>query len=120
MISGIGTWRSGVPYTAGIQFTGAGGESANSLNGLNQQSGNIPVFVDGDGNVIDLLQANNFSRAQLVSFLSGAKLQDRNSERQPSVWDVDLRLSKMFGLGRGMNLELIGEVFNALNRRTVS
>ncbi|MEO8217103.1 MAG: carboxypeptidase regulatory-like domain-containing protein [Acidobacteriota bacterium] len=116
LVSGIGSWRSGVPYTAGIQFTGSG-TSANGLNGLSQQSGNIPVFVDSSGNVIDLLAANNFSRAQLVDFLSGARLLQRNTERQPSVWDVDLRLSKLFGLGRGMNLELIGEVFNVLNTK---
>ncbi|HEY3057023.1 MAG TPA: carboxypeptidase regulatory-like domain-containing protein [Thermoanaerobaculia bacterium] len=115
-ISGIGTWRSGVPYTAGIAFTGSG-TAANSLNGLSQQSGNIPVFVDGNGNIIDLLQGTNMSRAQFAQFLSGARLIGRNTERQPDVWNADLRLSKAFGLSRGMQLELIGEVFNVFNTK---
>ncbi|MGZ8832050.1 MAG: TonB-dependent receptor [Thermoanaerobaculia bacterium] len=117
VISSIGTWRSGVPYSAGMSFTGTG-TSANSLNGLSQQSGNIPVFVDSNGNIIDLpTVANNVSRAQLAEILSGARLIGRNTERQPNVWNVDARVAKVFGLTRGMQLELIGEVFNVLNTK---
>ncbi|MGZ8852879.1 MAG: outer membrane beta-barrel protein, partial [Thermoanaerobaculia bacterium] len=117
VISSIGTWRSGVPYSAGMTFTGTG-TSANSLNGLSQQSGNIPVFVDSNGNIIDLpTVANNVSRAQLAEILSGARLIGRNTERQPNVWNVDARVAKVFGLTRGMQLELIGEVFNVLNTK---
>ncbi len=117
-VSGIGTWRSGVPYSAGIAFSGTG-TAANSLNGLSQQTGNIPVFVDRDGAIIDLLQATNFSRAQLAQFLAdrGATLLGRNTERQPNVWSIDARLSKVFGLGRGMELELLGEMFNITNNK---
>jgi hypothetical protein len=40
---------------------------------------------------------------------------DRNAERQPSVTNVDLRLSWTADLGWGLGLELMGEVFNVTN-----
>jgi hypothetical protein len=40
---------------------------------------------------------------------------DRNAERQPSVTNIDLRLSWTADLGRGLDLELMGEVFNVTN-----
>ena len=58
------------------------------------------------------------TKAQFASFLAGqnAKLISRNSFRQPSVWDADFRLTKLFNITHGMQLQLIGEVFNVLNR----
>jgi hypothetical protein len=109
-VSGIGTWRSGTPYTRGIAFTGA-----MNLNGLTQTTGNIPVFVDSSGSIIDLTQATGMTRPQLAQFLQGAHILERNSERQPSVWNVDLRLAKTFNVIRGAQLEVLGEVFNLLN-----
>jgi len=40
---------------------------------------------------------------------------DRNTERQPDVKNIDLRLSWTARLGKGLNLELMGEVFNLTN-----
>jgi outer membrane receptor protein involved in Fe transport len=40
---------------------------------------------------------------------------DRNTERQPSFTTFDLRLSWTANLGKSMQLELIGEVFNLFN-----
>jgi outer membrane receptor protein involved in Fe transport len=43
------------------------------------------------------------------------ELFDRNTERQPDFTTFDLRLSWTANLGRNMQLELIGEVFNLFN-----
>ena len=122
-VAGIGSWRTGTPYTAGMSFTGSG-TTANSLNGLSQMSGNIPVFVNSNGDVIDLSAYNTattaLSRAQLATLLQGATILGRNTERNPNVWNLDFRLSKVFGLPRGLELELLGEVFNAFNRQNRS
>lgn len=110
LVSGILTWRTGTPYTAGID-TGF-----NGLNGLDAQGVETPVFHDSNGNVIDLTLANGMTPQQLSAFLAGqgARLEERNERDQPDFRNVDLRLSKTFGFGR-FELELIGEVFNVLN-----
>ena len=120
MVSGIANWRTGVPYNGGIAFTGVGiPGSPNSLNGLSQMTGNIPVFVNSSGQIIDLTGANNFTRQQFADFLSsqGGHIIGRNAYRQPNWYDLDLRLAKSFNLVRGMQLQLIGEVFNVTNRK---
>jgi hypothetical protein len=118
-LSSTAFWHSGFPYTGAISFT-CSGCPANSLTGQAQttQAANFtPVFVDGRGNIIDLTQANGMTLAQFSAFLSGqnARLISRNSFRQPSVWDADLRLSKTFNLPYGLSLELLAEVFNLFN-----
>ena len=45
-----------------------------------------------------------------------ARLISRNTYRQPSVWNADLRLSKSFNLSHGMELEVLGECFNVFNK----
>ena len=114
-VSGIFNWRSGAPYTQNI-FCNCGGLS---LNGLPNVSGNIPVFLDQNNEIIDLTAASGMTRPQFANFLSayGAHIDDRNGARQPNVMNFDARLSKRFGLPRGMEIELIGEVFNLFNRR---
>jgi hypothetical protein len=119
-ISGIASWRSGLPYTGGIAFTGVGIPGApNSLNGQSQMTGNIPVFVDSSGQIIDLLQATNSSRAQLADFLAsrGARIIGRNTFRQPDSHVVDMRVTKSFALPRGVQAEVLAEVFNLFNTR---
>lgn len=122
MLSGIGTWRTGTPYTAGIAFTGSG-TSANSINGLSQMSGLIPAWIDQNGNYVDLSaygSSNPISRANLAALLSGARLGGRNTERNPSFWNVDMRLAKYFDLPRGTQLQLLFEAFNVFNTRNLS
>lgn len=43
----------------------------------------------------------------------------RNSFRLPSLWNMDLRVSKRFRLTEDMNLELLAEGFNIFNRTQV-
>jgi len=119
-VSGVGFWHSGFPYTGAISFT-CSGCTANSLTGQAQtsQAANFsPVFVDGNGSIIDITQANGMTLPQFSAFLAGqnASLIQRNSFRQPSVWDVDFRLSKTFDLPYGITLQLLAEVFNVFNK----
>jgi len=120
LVAGIFNWRSGAPYTRNI-FCNCGGQG---VNGLINQSGNIPVWLDSNGDVIDLTQFLNGvpkSRADFAQFLGarGAHLDARNGYRQPAVKNIDARLSKRFNLIRGTQLELIGEVFNLLNTKNL-
>lgn len=117
-ISGLGFWHTGFPYTGGATFS-CSGCTATSLSGQAQTTGNIPLFVNGNGDIIDLTQASGMTKAQFASFLSGqnARLVGRNTFRQPDVWNADLRLAKFFNLSRGMQLELLGEVFNVFNNK---
>jgi len=122
MASGIFTWRSGLPWTAGIAYTGVGVPgSPNSLNGLSQQTGNIPVYVNSNGSIIDLTQASGMTMQQFSDFLAGqgAHIIGRNSFRQPDVWNLDFRLAKTFNLTHGTQIELLGEVFNALGHHSL-
>ena len=119
-VSAVGFWHSGFPYTAAISFT-CSGCTANSLTGQPQTTSAAnftPVFVDGNGDVIDITQASGMTLPQFSAFLAekDGRLIARNSMRQPNVYDLDLRLSKTFNLGQGMNLQLLAEVFNVFNR----
>jgi hypothetical protein len=123
--------RSGTPYNPGIAFatTGTVAGSPQSLNGLSQQTGNIPVFVDGSGSVINLVALNTLfntggipgpTRSELAAYLTSqnARIIGRNAYRQPASYSLDFRATKTFdvkGGGRNMQLQLIVEGFNLLN-----
>ncbi len=121
-VAAVAFWHSGFPYTATISFGGCTPSCpANSLTGQAQTSvaaNFTPVFVNSAGKIIDITQANGFTRQQFASFLSlqGGHLIERNTFRQKGVYDGDVRLTKRFKLVRGTQLELIGEVFNILNK----
>jgi len=121
MISGVAFWQTGFPYTSAISFT-CSGCTANSLTGQPQtsQAANFtPVFINAGGSVIDLTAANGMTIQQFSDFLAaqGGHMIGRNTNRQPDVWNADLRLSKMFNLPYGMQIEVLGEVFNVFNNR---
>jgi Carboxypeptidase regulatory-like domain len=118
--SAVAFWHSGFPYTAAISFT-CSGCVANSLTGQAQTSvaaNFTPVFVNGSGQIIDITQGTGMTKAQFATFLSGqnARLINRNTFRQPSVYDGDIRLTKIFNISHGMQIQLIGEMFNVLNK----
>ena len=111
LVSGIYRWNSGFPYTAVIDAGSFG------MNDLFQVAVDQPVFVDSSGNVIDMTAANGMSTAELAAFLAerGAVIEERNSREQPNFSSLDLRISKRFDVWQDIGIELIAEVFNALN-----
>jgi hypothetical protein len=119
-VSAVAFWHSGFPYTGAISFT-CSGCSANSVTGQAQtsQAANFtPVWVDGNGKIIDITQASGMTLPQFSAFLAAqnGRLIQRNSYRQPSVWSTDLRLSKSFNVFKGIRVQLLGEVFNLFNK----
>jgi outer membrane receptor protein involved in Fe transport len=115
MVSGIFNWRTGQPYTRNV-FAGSS-STVNPLVGIRRIGINVPVWVDGNGDVIDITAANNSTPAEFAAFLAArdAQLLGRNTENQPDFMNLDMRLSKRFGLPYGMGIELIGEIFNVFN-----
>ncbi len=111
-VAGIGTWRTGTPYTRSISSPGG-----NPINGLNGFGIEVPVFVDGSGKVIDLTQASGLSRSGFSQFLAArnATVGDRNNENQADSMNLDLKISKRFSIFRDLGLELGAEVFNVTN-----
>lgn len=113
LLSAIFNWRSGTPYTAGIDVLGTAG-----LNGLDFQGVETPVFRDQSGQVIDLTLASGLTPLELSRFLAerGATIDQRNRHNQPAFRNLDLRITKAIAW-HGSRIELIGEIFNALNER---
>jgi len=98
MISGIGQFRGGLPYTmrtAGSlarEFDTANGEAIVAVGpGMNGSGGDNRVYGVG-----------------------------RNTYRYPATWKADLRLGKRFDLGRMRQLELLVESFNLFNHQNVT
>ena len=106
MISGVGQFRSGLPYTmrtdgslaAGFGSTGATIEAL--ATGMNGSGGDNRVYGVGDD-----------QRAYNIG---------RNTFRYPSTWKADLRLAKHFNLGAMRQLELLAESFNLFNHQNVT
>lgn len=67
-------------------------------------TGTMPGSVAGGGGING---SGGASRLPLI---------ERNAFKMPSVWNVDLRLSRRFIIKEGMNLEVLGEAFNIFNR----
>jgi hypothetical protein len=97
MISGIGQFHSGLPYTmrtAGslAEEFNAGGSAIVGLGpGMNGSGGDNRVYGVG-----------------------------RNTYRYPAVWKADMRLGKSFNLGAMRKLELLAESFNLFNHQNVT
>jgi len=118
-VSAIFQARTGLPYNGGIAFTGTG-TTATSLSGMSQTSGNIPVFVDSKGSIIDLVALGSLSRQAFSDALKavGGHMIGRNAFRQPGWHNLDMRVTKNFDFAHGANkyqVQLIGEAFNLLN-----
>jgi hypothetical protein len=111
-VSGILNWNSGAPYTAGIEMDGF-----EMLNGIDRAGIDVPVFIDSNGAIVDMTLATGMNAEELSAFLSGARLQERNSYDQPSFLNIDLRIAKRFNIVDRYTLEIIGEVFNLTNEK---
>jgi hypothetical protein len=107
MLSGIGQFRSGMPYT--MRTSGSLPKEFNQFNGdlivglgpgMNGSAGDNRVY--GLGN--DKIEYNI----------------GRNTYRYPSTWKADTRLSRQFDLGHLRELQLIAESFNLFNHQNVT
>jgi hypothetical protein len=82
---------------SGPRYTGTVAGNANTLFGSNQAGG--------------LNGSNGSTRFALVP---------RNFFKQPKIVNTDLRISRRFGFGEDMAIEVLGEAFNLFNRTQVS
>jgi hypothetical protein len=107
MLSGIGQFRSGMPYT--MRTSGSLPKEFNQFNGdviaalgpgMNGSAGDNRVYGLGNDKV-----AYNIGR---------------NTFRYPSTWKADIRLGKQFDLGHLRELQLLAESFNLFNHQNVT
>jgi len=97
MLSGIGQFRGGLPYTMRTSgslaesFTATGTAIVGLGPGMNGSGGDNRVYGVG-----------------------------RNTYRYPVTWKADLRLGKSFDLGTMRKLELLVESFNLFNHQNVT
>jgi hypothetical protein len=97
MLSGIGTFHSGLPYsmrTGGSlakEFDATGAAIVALSTGMNGYGGDNRVYGVG-----------------------------RNTYRYPATWKADLRMGKKVSLGRMRQLELLAESFNLFNHQNVT
>jgi hypothetical protein len=96
MLSGIGQYHSGLPYTMRTSGT------------LAQQ------YVDGE--LVEALGPgmNGYGGANRVYDVG------RNTYRYPATWKADVRLGKRFSLGGQRELELLAQTFNLFNHQNVT
>jgi hypothetical protein len=109
MLSGVGQFRGGLPYTmstsgslaAEFLPTTNGTERIVALGpGMNGSGGDNRVYGKGsDGRFYNI---------------------GRNTYRYPATWKADLRLAKRFDLGSMRQLELLAESFNLFNHQNVT
>jgi hypothetical protein len=107
MVSGIGQFRSGLPYTMRTsgslaeEFDQATGAAIVGLGpGMNGSGGDNRIYgIGSDGRSYNI---------------------GRNTFRYPRTWKADLRLAKRFDLGHMRDLELLAESFNLFNHQNVT
>jgi hypothetical protein len=97
MVSGIGQFRSGLPYTM-------------------RTSGSLPEeFTTTGATIVGLGPGMNGSGGDNRVYGVG-----RNTFRYPNAWKADMRLGKKFDLGDTRQLELLVESFNLFNHQNVT
>ncbi len=97
MISGVGQFRTGLPYTM-------------------RTSGSLAKEFDFAGNaIVGVGPGMNGSGGDNRVYGVG-----RNTFRYPAVWKADLRLARCFNLGHMRELELLAESFNLFNHQNVT
>ena len=106
MISGIGQFHSGLPFTM-------------------RTSGSLPQELNDAGYaIVGLGPSMNGSGGDNRVYGLGSDNQvynvGRNTYRYPGTWKVDLRLAKRFDLGEMRQLEILAESFNLFNHQNVT
>jgi hypothetical protein len=106
MLSGIGQFHSGMPYTMRTsgslaeEFTSGGTPIVGLAPGINGSGGDNRVYGVGSDN-----QIYNIGR---------------NTYRYPATWKADMRVGKKIDLGQMRQLELLVESFNLFNHENVT
>lgn len=98
MLSGVGQYRSGLPFT--MRTSGSLAEEFDTRTGA-------PIVALGPG----MNGSGGDNRVYGVG---------RNTYRYPAAWKADLRLGKRFDLGHMRQLELLAESFNLFNHQNVT
>jgi hypothetical protein len=106
ILSGIGQFHSGLPYTMRTsgslakEFDTSGDVIAGLGPGINGSGGDNRVYgVGNDNRVYDI---------------------GRNSYRYPATWKADVRLARRFNLSQRLRLEVLAESFNLFNHQNVT
>jgi hypothetical protein len=107
MVSGVGQFRSGLPFTMRTsgslpeEFDVTSGAAIAGLGpGMNGSGGDNRVYGVGSNNIVYNI--------------------GRNTYRYPATWKADLRLGRRFDLGHMRELELLAESFNLFNHQNVT
>ncbi len=105
-LSGVGHFRSGMPYTMRTsgslakEFSDIGSAIVALGPGMNGSGGDNRVYGQGsDGRFYNI---------------------GRNTYRYPATWKADLRMGRRFDLGHMRELELLAESFNLFNHQNVT
>jgi hypothetical protein len=106
MLSGVGQFRGGLPYTMRTsgsmpeEFDTAGNAIVGLGPGMNGSGGDNRVYgLGNDGHSYNI---------------------GRNTFRYPATWKADLRLGRRFDFGNMRQLELLAESFNLFNHQNVT
>jgi hypothetical protein len=105
MVSGVGQFRSGLPYTMRV-------------------SGSLAKEFDGTTPIVGLGPGMNGSGGDNRVYGQGSDGTPynigRNTYRYPATWKADLRLGRRIDLGHMRQLELLAESFNLFNHQNVT
>jgi hypothetical protein len=105
ILSGIGQFHSGLPYTMRV-------------------TGSLPEESISNGTIVGLRPGINGSGGdnRIYGMSSNGQVYNigRNTFRYPNIWKADLRLGKKFDLGETRQLELLVESFNLFNHQNVT
>ncbi len=109
MVSGVGNFRSGLPYT--MRTSGSLAEE-------------FLRTVNGSETIVALGPGMNGSGGDNRVYGLGSDQRiynvGRNTFRYPATWKADMRLAKRFDLGATRQLELLAESFNLFNHQNVT
>jgi hypothetical protein len=121
MLSGIGQFHSGLPYSMRVSgsLPGCGGYAGSCT-----PPQSSPVNVTAGDFIAGLRPGMNGSGGdnRVYGMGNDGRLYDigRNTYRYPATWKADMRLGKKFDLGQMRQLELLVESFNLFNHQNVT